>query len=58
MPLPKPRKNENENNFVERCMGDPKMVQEYPDSKQRVAVCHTQWKSDDSSGERLSKALR
>lgn len=42
MPIPKPRRSESESDFMERCMGDPTMVQEY-DSDQRYAVCSTQW---------------
>ena len=43
MPLPKPRKSEKEDDFIDRCMGDEVMVEEYPDESQRRAVCQTQW---------------
>lgn len=43
MPLPKPKKNESHDDFLDRCMGDDVMVQEYPDEKQRYAVCQGQW---------------
>jgi hypothetical protein len=39
MPLPNRKKDENKDGFVSRCMGDETMKKEYPDSKQRVAVC-------------------
>jgi len=39
MPIPKKDRNEQKDAFVARCMGDEKMKTEYPDSKQRVAVC-------------------
>jgi len=39
MPLPKPEKNEKSNKFVSRCMRDETMNKEYPDEKQRIAIC-------------------
>ena len=45
MPIPNPDKNENNQLFVARCMGDEKMQKEYPDAKQRIAVCLGQTKS-------------
>ena len=39
MPIPKPEKNENKQKFVSRCMGNETMKKEYPDAKQRVAIC-------------------
>lgn len=39
MPIPSKNKDENKNNFMSRCMSDTKMKQEYPDNKQRTAVC-------------------
>lgn len=47
MPLPKPGKGEPENGFIGRCMGDPKMRSEFPDQKQRAAVCYAQWRRKD-----------
>jgi hypothetical protein len=49
MPIPKPEKNENKQNFVARCMGNETMKKEYPDSKQRVAVCLGQTKQNTKS---------
>ena len=43
MPLPKPSLGEDRDDFVSRCMGDDKVVQEFPDSDQRVAVCNSQF---------------
>ena len=40
MPLPKPRADENESDFVSRCTVDFTMVNEYPDQEQRLAVCY------------------
>lgn len=39
MPIPSPNKDEDRKSFMSRCMGDEKMNKEYPDSKQRTAVC-------------------
>ena len=43
MPLPTPREGETETDFVGRCMASEIMQAEYPDQKQRAAVCHGQW---------------
>jgi hypothetical protein len=45
MPLPTPNPGEKEDAFVERCMSDEVMVKEFPDEKQRLAVCRNQAKS-------------
>jgi len=39
MPIPKPEKNEDRKKFISRCMGNDTMVKEYPDNKQRIAIC-------------------
>ena len=44
MPLPKPNKGEDAEKFHARCMGNSTMVSEYPDVKQRNAVCYSQWR--------------
>lgn len=49
MPLPKPRKDEEKDDFIDRCMGDEVAVEEFPDESQRRAVCETQW--DESKEE-------
>ena len=43
MPLPKPKKNEKEDDFLTRCMEDDVMNEEYPDEKQRYAICQSLW---------------
>lgn len=45
MPIPKPRKNETKNDFIGRCMGSDAMKRDFPDNKQRVAVCQTSWEN-------------
>lgn len=42
MPIPKPIQNENQDQFIERCMSDETMVNEY-DNEQRLAVCTVAW---------------
>lgn len=39
MPIPKPMPGEPEKDFMERCMADDVMSEEYPDGDQRVAIC-------------------
>jgi hypothetical protein len=39
MPIPTPNKDEDKQAFLGRCMSSEVMKEEYPDSKQRVAVC-------------------
>jgi hypothetical protein len=39
MPIPKPKPNEDKDKFVGRCVGNETMKKDYPDQKQRVAVC-------------------
>ena len=50
MPLPSSRKNQDKVSFVSSCMGDPQMVKEFPDSKQRAAVCYSQNKRRKATG--------
>lgn len=42
MPLPQRKPGESHGEFIERCMGDPVMVEEFPDAAQRRAVCQRQ----------------
>jgi hypothetical protein len=43
MPLITPKKSEKQGEFVSRCMGDETMNKEFPNQKQRAAVCYSQW---------------
>ena len=43
MPIPKPKKTEKMTAFLGRCMVDNTMTKEYPNEKQRIAVCAKQW---------------
>ena len=40
MPIPQPKQSESENEFMQRCMSDEKMIHEYP-TEQRAAVCRS-----------------
>jgi len=42
-PLPRPRANDNEREFIDRCMTDETMEEEYEDREQRAAVCFDLW---------------
>lgn len=50
MPLPTPRKDEEKNDFISRCMGNDTMKKEYPDQKQRTAICYQQWRDKNKKG--------
>lgn len=39
MPIPKPKKNEKRNDFIQRCMIDPVMLKEFKNADQRLAIC-------------------
>jgi len=41
--MPEPKSDETEQEFTARFMGDPDMMQEYPDAAQRMAMCKKQW---------------
>jgi len=51
VPLPSPRKNEDKNRFINRCMESETMKREFPDTDQRVAVCHDRWRKRDREKE-------
>lgn len=46
MPLVKPKEKESE--YVSRCVNSPEMKKEFPNIKQRVAVCHSKYKESKS----------
>ena len=46
MPIPQPREDEKEQEFVGRCMADEGMVKEY-EEEQRAAICYSTWKAKD-----------
>jgi len=50
MPIPNKKSGESQNDFLQRCMSDPKMVSEY-DQDQRYAVCRDAY---NLAGEKIS----
>ena len=44
MPIPTPKAGEDQSTFIGRCMGSDVMNKEFPDQKQRSAVCHDSWR--------------
>ena len=49
MPLPSPRRGQSRNGFISNCMSSDEMRKEFPDQKQRAAVCYSKW--DESKGD-------
>ena len=41
MPIPKPSSKEKEDKYIGDCMGDNQMNKDFPNQKQRYAVCKT-----------------
>jgi len=46
VPLPEPNQGETREQFIDRCMADETMVREFPDTKQRRAVCEQQARAE------------
>ena len=62
MPLPKPSNQEKRAEFVDRCMKNDETIKDFPDKKQRVAVCIGIYKKEtdlneasNEKGEALAK---
>jgi hypothetical protein len=49
MPLATPKSGEDRQEFIQRCMRDSVMVNEFPDEDQRYAICVTQAKTESFS---------
>jgi len=47
MPLPKPKKGQKKDDFINACMANDTMVSEYDNNKQRYAVCNSLWKKKE-----------
>jgi hypothetical protein len=46
MPIFKPTTNETKSEFIQRCMTDDKMVSEFENTDQRLAVCSTSYEEN------------
>jgi HK97 family phage prohead protease len=55
MPLLKVKSGETKQEFDNRCMSNEKMIEEYPDEKQRFAVCQDIW--DGAQRKKLDKGV-
>lgn len=59
MPIPKPRDGESKDDFLKRCMADQTTIDEFPDEKQRYAVCLTQFnKKEQKTAEIPAREIR
>ena len=49
MPIPTPKsKGQSKKEFINSCMGNNTMNTDYPDNKQRAAICYSQWSEKKS----------
>lgn len=55
MPIPTPNEGEEKQEYIERCMSNETMVEEY-DQDQRAAICNEQWRNRNDSN--MDKKLR
>ncbi|MFW5902981.1 MAG: hypothetical protein ACOCTT_03775 [archaeon] len=46
MPLPKPKKEEKKEAFINRCISNDTMLKEYEENAQRFKVCEKQFKEN------------
>tara|TARA_B100001113_G_C20699490_1_gene444438 strand:+ start:379 stop:573 length:195 start_codon:yes stop_codon:yes gene_type:complete len=49
MPLPSPKKSQKKEDFINSCMASSVMNNEFKDPKQRLAVCHSQYRKSSAS---------
>ena len=56
MPILKPNGGETKEEFINRCMADDTMQEEFPDESQRYAVCLAQW--DERAAARPQREIR
>lgn len=57
MPIPSRKQGEDRNTYISRCMGNETMKKEYPDNKQRVAICLGQTRTKKSKGGLFNQVL-
>ena len=57
MPILKPNAGEKETSFISRCISDDKMKLEFPDKRQRSAVCMTSFSGKETSMDMLENDL-
>gem|GEM_PF-927228 len=49
MPLPKPQKGQKKQDFLDSCMANSVMNNEYPSEKQRYAICNSLWQKKEEN---------
>lgn len=57
MPIPSRKQGEDKNTYVSRCMGNETMKKDYPDQKQRVAICLGQTRTKKSKSSLFNQVL-
>jgi len=57
MPIPKREKQEKVKKFISRCMDDSVMKEEYPNIKQRFAICKSNAYVDDTLANQIEDNL-
>lgn len=57
-PLPNATDDESEEEFIDRCMGNAEMVEDFPDNAQRRAVCQDLWEDSKNYTRMLQKSIR
>ena len=58
MPIPTPQKNQEEDQFMQDCMGDPVMNKDYKDQKQRAAICYRQFRTRKDKKSNASEEVK
>ncbi|MHA1952504.1 MAG: hypothetical protein ACW96U_00970 [Candidatus Heimdallarchaeaceae archaeon] len=49
--MPIPRQDESKDEYISRCMSDPKMKTKHPDNDERFAVCNGIWETEGKKEE-------
>lgn len=56
MPIPKPTEDEEQDAFLDRCMSDPVMTEDFPNEEQRLGVCAIRWEGRDKNTRKTEPA--
>jgi len=57
MPLPKPKKDESHDDWLDRCMANNVMQDEWPDERARYAICQSIWEDKKSMNNKEMRVL-
>jgi len=58
MPIPTPKKGQDEDKFMQDCMSDPVMNKEYKDQSQRAAICYHQFSTRKKKKSNASEEVK